>query len=129
MKASVIILMGYGSKGITKLVEGVEELCLATKPAENLKGSTEQGDGRSLEGLKLVDGHVAKVGILMEEGLDDLAGLALVLVEVIGTAQGLDALGLLDHLLVVGHVHDEVEEIKLGTDVLLQFCEWNTALI
>src|SRR3989344_1599177 len=129
MKASVIILWVYLCEGIAQIIEGKEELLLPAKPTDDLKGEAKIGDGRSLERFNLINGDIAKIGILGEEGLDDFASFALILVEIVGAAQSRDALGLFHHLLIVGHMHDEVEEVKLGANVLLQFLQRDAALV
>ena len=110
------VLGHLGVKGVFEFAEGGAVGGFAAEELDDFDGGAEVAEGIDFEGLHGLDGLDAAVGVFLEEGFEDGAGLLAVFAEEVALGHPGGAFAAGEGRLVVGDVADEVEGVVIGSD-------------
>jgi hypothetical protein len=114
---------GGGVEGVFEFAEGGAVGGFAAEELDDFDGGAEVAEGIDFEGLHGLDGLDAAVGVFLEQGFEDGAGLLAVFAEEVALGHPGGALAAGEGRLVVGDVADEVEGVVIGPDLGGQLVE------
>ena len=105
------------------MAHGGEIGILATEERDDLYRRAQGGQGVHLENLQGLDAAEAGVGVFLEQGIEDGAGLVAIGGEDVALAYLLGPLPARQGWLVEGDVADEIEGVLVAAHLLGQFVE------